>query len=175
MVEPMALCPRHCFTRARPALTAANLRCKLPRMADEEPDRHENLRVEYQKAQDSAEHHDNLAWAVVGLILSGIAVLFGLTLGGSDAKLPLWIVSASGLGLCALLSFFVEQFAHVRNQKYSRCKTIERELGMEQHSSLDYPKRLFGLTIKQRHVVHFISGLFALGWIILLACRCLGR
>jgi hypothetical protein len=43
------------------------------------------LLVEYGKAQDSAEHHDNLVWSIASLNWVGSAVLLGFVFGTIDA------------------------------------------------------------------------------------------
>jgi len=135
-------------------------------------DRKDILLVEYQKAQDSAEHHDRLLWTTAALILGGMAALFGLAIGRDAWRAQRWIVPLIGLLLCAALVFFPRTFRHIRKKKYDRCKVIERELGMEQHSQLqdDYPPAWIRgrLRIRQICVLRVVNLLFALGWVWLL-------
>jgi hypothetical protein len=121
------------------------------------------LLVEYQKAQDSAEHHDRLLWVVVGLLVSAIAALFAIPPGHRQPHDSLWMrlyPPVLGILLTFLLSYFVYSFASFRRQKYERCKAIERILGMEQHLKLKSPQP------GQRHVVYGLSFLFLLVWIL---------
>jgi hypothetical protein len=102
-----------------------------------EPDR-EVLLVEYQKAQDSAEHHDNLVGSVTSLWLgSAIFIGFVLTgLGSGDAahyKSVLYPVIALGVFLTVLVWTWAKRAGETKVQKYGRCKEIERTLGMKQH------------------------------------------
>lgn len=120
--------------------------------------------TEYKQAQDSAEHHDSLLWTVVGILVSGIAALFGFALEYYDGKHPKWmfgLLASLGMGLSVLIAFFVSSFASIRQQKYNRCKEIEKELDMNQHRAL---RRWFS----QRFVVYVVSGIFFIVWLILL-------
>jgi hypothetical protein len=105
------------------------------------------LLVEYGKAQDSAEHHDNLVSSIASLNWVGSAVLLGFVIGRVGGT-PDWKEKIASVGLAVLglmIAWFVwnwaQQQADVKRQKYDRCKEIERELGMRQHSALAYPSR----------------------------------
>ncbi len=103
---------------------------------DERLRRDRILLIEYQKAQDSAEHHDKLLWSAVGLIATGMAsVLFFAASHPAvhRASKTRLIFPGIGVVLSCLLNFFVKSFAKFRNQKYELCKIIEHELGMSQH------------------------------------------
>jgi hypothetical protein len=133
-------------------------------MADEaeKPVNEKILLVEYEKAQDSAEHHDRLLWVAVGLIVTGMAALLRIPPGNGQPDEFLWThfyPPVLGILLSVLLMFFVHSFASFRRQKYKRCKAIEGLLGMEQHSKLEDPK------LRQVCVVYFLSGVFLLVWI----------
>ena len=86
----------------------------------------EILLVEYQKAQDSAEHHDTLLWTVSGLVLVALTIFFQ-----SITK----DVLASVLGLILLFALwvFANSFRYYKNISYNRCKDIEKTLGMNHH------------------------------------------
>jgi len=105
------------------------------------------LLVEYQKAQDSAEHHDNIVGSVTSLWL-GSAVLIGFVLtaigskGAAHHKTVLILVSVLGILLTLLVTKWVWTASNVKSQKYARCKEIESALGMEQHTRLG-PGRWF--------------------------------
>jgi hypothetical protein len=123
--------------------------------------------TEYAKAQDSAEHHDTLLWTVVGILVSGIAALFGFALQYFDGNQPKWkfgLLAVLGMLFSALIWFFVSSFAGIRKQKYDRCIKIEELLGMKNHRDL----RFCGC---QRAVVYTVGGLFFLTWLILLSVR----
>jgi hypothetical protein len=110
------------------------------------PDRREVLLVEYQKAQDSAEHHDRLVWTVTSLNWVGSAVLMGFVLSalGSDRapsgsyKAALIAISGIGIVLSCLVWRWARQFRRFKNVKYARCKEIEVLFDMEQHSKFSW-------------------------------------
>lgn len=121
------------------------------------------LLVEYQKAQDSAEHHDQLLWVAVGLLASGMAVLLAIPPGHRQPCDSLWArfyPPVFGLLLSLLLFYMVYSFSSIRRQKYDRCKVIEGILGMEQHSKLKFPQP------RQRHVVYALAFLFCVVWLL---------
>lgn len=104
----------------------------------------EVLLVEYEKAQDSAEHHDDLAWSETSLNWVGSALLMGFVLSGVDGD-PTWThkvallgVAVAGVALSLLVWRWVRQLRGLKLAKYERCREIEEVLGMEQHSSLRY-------------------------------------
>jgi hypothetical protein len=123
--------------------------------------RDEILLAEYQKAQDSAEHHDKLLWSVVGLILSGMTGLVAFAVTRPEAQLSFLVrllLPFLGVAFAILLMLFVRSFAAIRNFKYERCKGIEKELVMEQHLKLQLQAP------GQRHVVYVV------GWTYLGSC-----
>jgi len=127
----------------------------------------EILLIEYQKAQDSAEHHDRLLWAVVGLLVTGMAALL-VVQPGKTACVYRWTrFYPPILGIIAsfVLFYFVRSLRFFKNEKYKRCKVIERLLGMEQHSKLQSPK------LRQVCVVYVLSGISLFVWI----CRLCGE
>lgn len=106
------------------------------------------LLVEYQKAQDSAEHHDNLIWTTTGIILGGMLILIGSILRYLESiKYPFLIfyISLLSIALIIFLWKFQESLKNIKIQKYDRCKDIEKDLKdkkgnqiMKQHSKLSY-------------------------------------
>ena len=123
----------------------------------------EVLLVEYQAAQESAQHHDNLVWTVTALIWGGMLVLFGFILGNLDnasLRLILILLSIIGIALTIAVLVFTLQYNSVTRQKYQRCKTIELLLGMRQHNELKYTPRL------QKIIYTIITILFVIAWFI---------
>lgn len=106
-------------------------------MSDDRADR-EVLLVEYQKAQDSAEHHDNLVGSVTSLWL-GSAIFIGFVLSGlasrqaAHYKTVLYLVIALGMFLTFLVWTWANRASKLKKLKYDRCKEIEQALGMKQH------------------------------------------
>jgi len=123
----------------------------------------EVLLVEYQAAQESAQHHDNLVWTVTALIWGGMLVLFGFILGNLDnasLRLILILLSIIGIALTMAVLVFTLQYNSVTRQKYQRCKTIELLLGMRQHNELKYTPGL------QKIIYNMITILFVIAWFI---------
>jgi hypothetical protein len=123
------------------------------------------LLVEYQAAQDSAQHHDNLVWTTTGIIWGSSLVLLGFVLANlttSPLKLVITALSALGLLLCAFVWTAAVQFGSVKSQKYNRCKEIEQLLGLKQHSELQYKSRA------QRTLYAVTMSAFVVTWIVVL-------
>ena len=131
---------------------------------DEKPDR-DTLLVEYQKAQDSAEHHDSLVWSVSSIVFGGMLVLIGFSLdhlADKSSELPVLCIGLLGILLTVSLWFFQSDLRSIKRKKYRRCIEIEKRLGMEQHSKLDHPEG------RQTIIYKCILIAFALFWIFVL-------
>lgn len=123
----------------------------------------EVLLVEYQAAQESAQHHDNLVWTVTALIWGGMLVLFGFIIGNLDnasLRLILILLSIIGIALTIAVLVFMLQYNSVKRQKYQRCKTIELLLGMRQHNELKYSPG------SQKIIYNIVTILFVIAWFI---------
>jgi hypothetical protein len=133
------------------------------------------LLVEYQKAQDSAEHHDRIVGNVTSLWL-GSAVLMGFVINAltstdrrhhqSEAaqhKTPLVLVIVLGIFLTLLVLSWAERASALKEQKYDRCKQIERELNMRQHLGVGEARGW------QDWAYRFLLGIFLVAWVALLA------
>ena len=138
----------------------------MPKSSEEnKKDKINILLSEYQKAQDSAEHHDNLVWTVSSIIIAGMLVLIGLSLDNlANQSLRFLISSIAIFGI--ILSIFLWKFKYsfkiIKNQKYARCKEIEKNLEMKQHRESKYSERV------QTKFYRIILILFILIWIIIL-------
>jgi hypothetical protein len=121
------------------------------------------LLVEYEKAQDSAEHHDQLLWVVVGLLVTGLAALLMIPPGHrpppNDSVWERFYPPVAGITISFLLFYFIHSFRYFRDEKYKRCKAIEGILGMKHHLMLKDQK------LKQIWVVYGLSGIFLLVWV----------
>ncbi len=94
------------------------------------------LLIEYQKAQDSAEHHDKLVWTVSSIFFAGLTALLGFIVKDyTDIKEePITLlVSIFALIMIYSLYVFISSFRMFKNESYKRCRIIEKQLGMEQH------------------------------------------
>jgi hypothetical protein len=132
-------------------------------------DDHERLAIEYQKAQDSAEHHDNLLWTVTSIIWAGNLVLLGLVLDSIkniDLRIVLIILSVFGILLVISMFLIAILLGNVKRQKYKRCKELEEILGFKQHKELKYPNCL------QTLLYFFITIIFIIVWIAVMVTVC---
>jgi hypothetical protein len=123
------------------------------------------LLVEYQAAQESAQHHDNLVWTVTAIIWGGMLVLFGFVLGNLDnvnLRLILTLLSILGIALTIAVWGFALQLNSVKRQKYRRCKQIEELLDMHHHRELKYA------AASQRIVYGTVTILFIIVWLSVL-------
>jgi hypothetical protein len=104
---------------------------------------HSDFLVEYQAAQNSAQHHDNLVWPATSVMWGASLILIGFVLNNlSNANLRPLITASGILGimLCVFVLRFRSQYASIKNQKYTRCKELEKLFGFRQHSNLSYPR-----------------------------------
>ncbi len=97
------------------------------------------LLVKYQKAQDSAQFHDQLVWASTAITwaLSGVMLNFAFT----NVRKPVLSTFVAVVGIVVLYFQWAVQdgLRSVKNQKYARCKKIEAQLGtMRQHTDLKF-------------------------------------
>lgn len=123
------------------------------------------LLVEYQEAQQSAEHHDNLVWTVTAVIWGGILVLLGFVLGNiekSNLKTIIILISILGILLTIFVWIFALQLSSIKRQKYKRCKYIEQVFGMRQHSQLEHKEK------SQRYLYAVLVFSFIAIWIFIL-------
>lgn len=101
----------------------------------------ESKLLEYEMAQSSAEHHDNLVWSVSTLTWGVSSVLLGFVLNNiSKNSLGITVLLFCLIGIFLILCSwsFARQFRDLRNQKYNRCKQLELELGINQHRMIKY-------------------------------------
>jgi hypothetical protein len=122
----------------------------------------ERLVIEYQKAQDSAEHHDSLLWTVTSIIWAGNLVLLGLVLvsiKNKDLRIILTFLSVFGILLVVSMFLFAILFSYIKRQKYKRCKDLEETLGFKQHKELKYPNCV------QTLLYFFITIIFLIIWV----------
>lgn len=126
------------------------------------------LLVEYQAAQDSAQHHDNQIWSASSVIWTGNLVLLGLVFSSALASTnPLPLMPVIGLGSLALsLNVLVLvaalQSNWVKRQKYERCKKIEEMFDLHQHIDLHYRPGV------QTFLYVAVMVLFLVAWIAVL-------
>jgi len=125
----------------------------------------EHLIVEYQAAQDSAQHHDTLVWSVTSVMWGGSLVLLGFILAAlKEPGLRVLMTGLCLLGIALTIGVwvFAVKLAAVKRHKYRRCKAIERELHLQQHTSLSYS---FG---SGRLIYGVLMALFLAAWALTL-------
>ena len=125
----------------------------------------DDLRTEYETAQDSAQHHDNLVWSVTEIMWGASLLLMGFILQAiNEAPLRPLITVLSILGIAFTISvwIFALQFNSVKRQKYARCKEIEALLGLRQHSTLTWAPG------SQRILYGLLMALFIIAWLAVL-------
>jgi nitrate/nitrite transporter NarK len=96
----------------------------------------EILLKEYEKAQDSAQHHDLIFWQTASILIGGMLILLGGIV--SDRFFPkksfiIFFISLFGIAMCLYL---LKSYRIKRDQcqrKYGRCHEIEGLLGIKQH------------------------------------------
>jgi len=117
------------------------------------------LLAEYRETQLSAQHHDTLVWTVTSIIWAANVILFGTALTAINLNCLPIVLSFLGICLCLSVCAFARQFNGIMGQKYSRCKEIERRLGMTQHTDLEYTPG------KQKKIYNFIMSIFIALWV----------
>jgi len=126
----------------------------------------DSLLVEYQAAQDSAQHHDTLIWSITSVVWGASLLMLGFLLGQTSnpsLKYIVVLLSALGILLNVMVWKYTYQLAKVKIHKYTRCKTIEEQLGLQQHSTLQYP------TGRYKKWYSIVMVLFIIVWIVV-AC-----
>lgn len=123
----------------------------------------EQLLVEYQAAQSSAEHHDGLIWTITGVVWGASLILLGFLLQQVDKpqlKHIIVLVSVLGVLMNVKVWVYTYQLAAVKNHKYDRCKVIESHLGLRQHSTLVYASG------RQKLFYSAVMILFIIVWVV---------
>ena len=123
--------------------------------------RRQALLVEYTAAQNSAQHHDSLVWTTTGMIWSAELVLIGFVIQSIDRpKFIIAIIAAYFLAITLLVYLWktMNSFRQIRNQKYDRCKEIEKEFGLTQHTNLRFKKGV------GKRFFNFVMCVFIFAW-----------
>jgi hypothetical protein len=119
----------------------------------------ETALVEYQAAQASAQFYDALAWTSSGITWGLSVLLLGFAMNNIAHPVPVTTSCASGLLLLIFQWQLQLGFRSIKNQKYRRCIQLEGQLGMTQHSTLNYYRG------SQTLVYYLIVASLAGGWI----------
>lgn len=97
-------------------------------------DKKKALLVEYQKAQDSAEHHERLGWQSKSILWAASIILLGYS---STPSISKWVVAIFAFAGIVLLWFPIvwnRKLADIKKLKYKRCGQIEAIFNMQQHT-----------------------------------------
>ncbi len=113
------------------------------------------LLVEYQKAQDSAEHFDTVSWAIKSVLWAGNLVLLGFALDQlvkictttEHAVQSALVTTVSLIGIMAAIAAYLwsRQCSRAIGYKYCLCKRIESRIGMEHHQKTPWKRGLGSL------------------------------
>lgn len=109
------------------------------------------LLAEYSGAQQSAEHYDNLTWAVTTLVVTGVTAFLGFVLEADlqiGSRLFLLVMALVLLVFSVLFTIISTAF---KNLKYERCQKIEdifTRSGLEMINHSQTKKELFKYTGK---------------------------
>ena len=130
-------------------------------------DSEDKFLTEYEKAQDSAEHHDTLIWTATGVACAAnIALLIFVLKEDMLLNHPFASTLLGILGVLLIICVWVlaSVLINLKNRKYNRCKYIETIFGFRQHRDVDsyYPKGL------QKKVYYACLLMFILVWFALL-------
>jgi hypothetical protein len=124
-----------------------------------------NFLVEYEAAQDSAQHHDNLVWPATSAMWGASLILVGFVLGNlshENLRPLITVLGVLGITLCVTVWIFARQYASIRNQKYARCKELEKIFGFNQHSNLRHRRG------SQRFLYGLVMVFFILTWVLVI-------
>ena len=133
-----------------------------PTNRDLSQERREVLLAEYQAAQASAQHHDQLLWTVTSIVWATNLVLLGVIPALQESVWAFLIRT----GFCVvgpLLIIFAwssqSQFRKLKVLAYQRCKVIEEEMGMRHHTAVRHESR------SQTVIYGLISAAFLIIWV----------
>jgi VanZ family protein len=121
------------------------------------------LLIEYQAAQDSAQHHDTLIWSITSVVWGASLLMLVFLLGQTPNPSFKYIVaflSVLGILLNIMVWKYTYQLSKVKIHKYDRCKAIEKQLGLKQHTTLQYPAGRY------KKWYSIVMVLFILLWIV---------
>lgn len=117
--------------------------------------------IEYQKAQDSAEHFDTMIWTLISIgIVASIIIFHIFWTDRPENIVYALIMLISGAFIIYYFSFLIEKANQIKIMKYDRCKDIEKDLGLKQHievNDLSLSRKLPGIKIFRlaRLIIYF--------------------
>ena len=117
--------------------------------------------VEYQAAQDSAQHHDSLVWTVTSIMWGAGLVLLGLVHSERLEQLAMVSLSIFGMALSIIVPILVRGLRRIKRHRYERCQELEREHGFHLHTETP--------PTHQWMIYRIITALFLAAWLLTLA------
>ena len=124
------------------------------------------LIVEYQKAQESAEHYDKLIWTVTSIFITVIAVILGYSFNKELSIIKLSFNIIGALGIILFLFTIIKHMHHIKNVKYKRCKEIEDMLAMKQHNMIQKKATMITGFLAIKLLLIFVIGLIGIYYIL---------
>lgn len=123
--------------------------------------------TEYSKAQDSAEHHDNLIWTATGVIYAANVALLIFVIKKDtliNHRITSTLLGLLGMLMIVCVWLLSDTLIALKKRKYKRCKELEDKFGFEQHrnESKNYPSG------RQRLVYNLCMGMFFFVWGVVL-------
>ena len=129
--------------------------------------------LEYQTAQNSAQHHDQLVWTTTGILWGASLIILGFVLTGIDStsvpRILLTAVSVLGITLVLVLWRFVHIWRGVKLRKYAVCRDLEELQGspfMKKHHSTEHGKYPSRFRMMPCHAT--VSALFVVVWLVVI-------
>jgi len=87
----------------------------------------ERISLEYQKAQDSAEHYDTMVWTLISLGIVASALILYQVWSKNEYNPHGLLLLFMGAFILFYFSYLIESANEKKNLKYAVCKKIERE------------------------------------------------
>jgi len=134
----------------------------------------EHLLVEYQAAQDSAQHHDNQVWHLTSMVWASNFILLGIIMDRAfNPKYSFFVIFLAILGI--LLTRYSQicqkQWRDMKNQKYTRCKEIEKtinEVFIEEKYHMTQHLNAKWQTGSQTNYYNLIAHMIYISWLMLI-------
>ena len=129
-------------------------------------DRREALLVEYDCSQNMHNYYGRTIWEVFSIFFGGGLAAFGLVVSRSQSRpsvVPVFFALAFTV-LMVGLYFANRRWREIAEVHLARCRQIEDELGLEQHSLVKKSNRPSGVRLKQETGNQWIRTPFPSGW-----------
>lgn len=137
-----------------------------------EPGKYDFLK-EYELAQQSAQHHDNISWIFSSIFIGGMLVLFGLIFNKENIILTnrvlFGFICIMGVFINIIILIFHWRWSEIIKHNYSICKKIEEMIGMERiHSNSIFPQGIMKILFTM--LITFFISIWILAFLIYFPC-----